>query len=153
MMVTATQQVLSADGTESLPILTCFVIENDNLELLNQLRWVKGSKELVLTQESGTVTFDMVSVNTAFPEESHFGTYPCEAISSQDKTEEYPHYRKRYIHTNYHLLIATSYTNLTLTSEFAAQFSVQLQSLNDMVCVRMPELLVCLIAIFTSPVF
>ena len=99
MMVTATHQVLSADGTESLPILTCSVIENNNLELLNQLRWVKGGKELVLTQESGTVIFDTASVNMAFPEESHFGIYRCEAISSQDKTEESIHITERGTYT------------------------------------------------------
>lgn len=98
-MVTATHQVLSADGTESLPILTCSVIENNNLELLNQLRWVKGGKELVLTQESGTVIFDTASVNMAFPEESHFGIYRCEAISSQDKTEESIHITERGTYT------------------------------------------------------
>ena len=100
VVVTATQQILSAGGTELLPVLTCSVVDNDSSDLLNQLRWVKGSKELAFTQETGTVTFDTASIDSTFSEESHFGTYRCEALSSQDKTEESIHIAERGIHTN-----------------------------------------------------
>ena len=95
MVVTATQQTLPAGGTESLPILTCSVVENESLQLLNQLRWVKGDKEVARTEDSGTITFDTASIVSTSPEESHFGTYRCEAFSSQDETEESIHIAER----------------------------------------------------------
>ena len=109
MVATATQQILSAGGAESLPILICSVVENVSIEFLDQLRWVKGSRELAVTYESGTVTFDTANIYNAFPQESYFGTYQCEAFSSQDKTEESVHIAEKGIHTNYHLSIATTY--------------------------------------------
>lgn len=106
MVVTATQQILSAGGTEPPPILTCSVVENANLESLDQLRWMKGNRELALTKESGIVTFDTASIDSKFPQESHFGTYWCEAFSNQDKTEESIHIAERGKYTNCHLTIA-----------------------------------------------
>ena len=137
MVVTATQQILSASGTDSLPILTCSVVENESIELLNQLRWVKGTKQLALTQESGTVTFDTASIGrfSTFPEESHFGTYRCEALGSQDKTEQRIHIAQRGILYSMYNYV---YTVLMFIIDFTAQFSMQLQSLNDISCVSIP---------------
>ena len=155
MIATATQQILSAGGAESLPILTCSVVENVSIELLDQLRWVKGSRELAVTYESGTVTFDTASINNTFPQESYFGTYQCEAFSSQDKTEESVHIAEKGIHTNFHLSIATIRTLFILMfmSDSTAQFSMQLQSLNDISCVRMHKLFVSFILIYPSSLF
>ena len=95
VVVTATQQILPAGGTDLLPILTCSVVENEGVEFLSQLRWLKGAKQLALTQESGSVTFDTASIGNTFPEESHFGTYRCEALGRQDKTERRIHIAER----------------------------------------------------------
>ena len=112
MVVTATQQILPVGGTDLLPtgILTCSVVENEGVELLSQLRWLKGAKQLVLTQESGSVTFDTASIGNMFPEESHFGTYRCEALGRQDKTEWRIHIAERGIlYTAYKLLFLDNY--------------------------------------------
>jgi hypothetical protein len=152
VVVTATRQILSAGGTESLPILTCSVMENANLELLDQLRWMKGNRLLALTKESGIVTFDTASIDSTFPQESHFGTYQCEAFNDQDKTEESIHIAERGKHSNCHLslTIATCHNDIKFISDSAAQLSMQLQSLSDISCVRMPKLLSALfyLAIF-----
>ena len=71
------------------------MVENEGIELLSQLRWFKGAKQLPLTQESGSVTFDTASIGNTFPEESHFGTYRCEALGSQEKTEQSIHIAER----------------------------------------------------------
>lgn len=114
MIVTATQQILSVDGTESLPILTCSVMDSESAELLDQLRWVKGSRELAVTHESGTLTFDTASIDSTFPQESYFGTYWCEAYSSQDKTEESIHIAERGIHKIFVCLCTTFILILSL---------------------------------------
>ena len=124
MIVTATQQILSVDGTESLPILTCSVMDSESAELLDQLRWVKGSRELAVTHESGTLTFDTASIDSTFPQESYFGTYWCEAYSSQDKTEESIHIAERGIHKIFvclcttFILIFISDSQLNLVSSY-----------------------------------
>ena len=95
MVVTATRQVLSAGGMESLPILTCSAMEDRGLDLLSELKWVKGGNELAITQQSGTLAFDTANLNTIIPGESHFGTYLCEAMGHQDKVEESIHIAER----------------------------------------------------------
>jgi hypothetical protein len=87
-MVAATKQVLtSADGTESLPKLTCSVMEDDRLPI-KQLRWMKDGKVLAEVQDtSRMLAFDTATNPITV---SPFGLYTCEAIfnfTSQIKAE------------------------------------------------------------------
>ena len=87
VMVEATKQVLtseSADGTESLPKLTCSVMEDDRLSV-KQLRWMKNGKVLAEVQDSGILAFDIATNPIGV---SPFGLYTCEAmLASQIEAE------------------------------------------------------------------
>lgn len=82
--VEATNQVLtSVDGTESPPTLSCSVMEDNRLPVI-QLRWIKNGKVLAEVQDSRTLAFDIVTNPVSL---SPFGVYTCEAITNQNKAE------------------------------------------------------------------
>ena len=78
--VDATKQVISADSTEPLPILTCSAMEDGRLPV-NKLTWTKDGKVLAESLDgSGPLVFD---ISTSL--DSPFGEYTCEATTSQNK--------------------------------------------------------------------
>lgn len=93
MAVKTTLSVLSEDGTEVPPILTCSVVEDNRLRA-NQLRWTKGNTELVTTHNKTTLDFDTANI-AADHGLSLFGTYTCEATTRQNKAENSIHIAER----------------------------------------------------------
>ena len=89
--VTATQRVISAQAATPMPILTCSVEENSFP--VNQIKWLKGSREVVQTQVSQTLDFHVGSTSTDGA--SIFGTYTCEASRRQNTASNRIHIAER----------------------------------------------------------
>ena len=77
----ATEQVISANSIDALPVLTCSVMKDGELFPANQMRWKKGRKVLARTRVSGILVLDTATNPTIF------GVYMCEAIINQSIAE------------------------------------------------------------------
>ena len=126
MIVQATKQVISADGTESLPILTCSVMADSRLPV-NQLRWMKGDDELAQTQDSGILVYDTSTNPTTL---SPFGMYTCEAITGQNRAVNSTLIAERGI---FNLSYALYITHITFL--LVAHFTMELVPINGIRCV------------------
>ena len=90
-LVSATQQILSADGSDPLPTLTCSV--TDNITPVHQMRWLKGTTELASTTSGQELNLDTASI--MIDNASVFGTYTCEAVVGADKIHNSIHIAER----------------------------------------------------------
>ena len=85
----ATQVILSADGTDPPPTLSCLVEEGT--VLVEELKWSKGNTELARVQLNQELDFNTASIEGG----SVFGTYTCEAGRGQNKAMKSIHIAER----------------------------------------------------------
>ena len=85
----ASQTVLSSDGTDPLPTITCSVDKNSLPA--EQLMLSRGSTVLVSTQGSQELEFNMADMQGM----SVFGMYACEAVNGQTRTTRTIHIAER----------------------------------------------------------